>query len=181
MEMMEAVRIERKTNKDVALEELYESAFPNVAKFVKSMGGTFDDAKDIFHDSLVVYFEINHDQVYSSPKAYILGIAKHLYIRKYNGSKSTVSLTDMEMHIQIPEDYFPAVNTKRLLRFLESAGKRCMDILRAFYYQKKQLTTLVRTMGFSNEHSASVQKYKCLEKVREIVKEKSLAYEDFVE
>jgi hypothetical protein len=36
-------------------------------------------------------------------------------------------------------------------------------------------------MGFANEHSASAQKYKCLEKVREIVKQKSLTYEDFVE
>jgi hypothetical protein len=35
--------------------------------------------------------------------------------------------------------------------------------------------------GFSNPHSASVQKYKCIEKIKVMVKQKSLSYEDFME
>jgi hypothetical protein len=35
--------------------------------------------------------------------------------------------------------------------------------------------------GFSGERSATVQKFKCLEKVRDTIKSKSLSYEDFVE
>jgi hypothetical protein len=40
---------------------------------------------------------------------------------------------------------------------------------------------LMKNLGYLNEHSASVQKYKCLEKIRNIVKEKSLTYDDFTE
>jgi len=35
--------------------------------------------------------------------------------------------------------------------------------------------------GYSGVRSATVQKFKCLEKVRESVKEKSLVYDDFME
>ena len=37
--------------------QLYEETFPNVAKFVANRGGTFDDAKDIFQDALVILYE----------------------------------------------------------------------------------------------------------------------------
>ncbi|HEX3007682.1 MAG TPA: sigma-70 family RNA polymerase sigma factor [Bacteroidales bacterium] len=182
METMEAIKTYTKSNEKVKnIETLYESVFPYVAGFVKNMGGDFDDAKDIFHDAMIIYFEIKPELIHSSPTSYLVGIAKHLWIRKHNRSKATVSLTGIEKEISIPEDYFPSVNQKRLLRFLESTGQKCMDLLRAFYYQKVQLKNLLKSFGYSNEHSASVQKYKCLEKVREIVKEKSLAYEDFVE
>lgn len=181
MEMTETVQKEIKHAVAQNVEELYKSAFPGVAWFVKQMGGTLDDAKDIFHDALVVFFEIKPETITTSENAYILGISRHLWIRKYNKSQSAVLLSNMEQNIPVPDDYYPSVNNKRLLRFLESAGKKCMDLLRAFYYEKKQLKYLVRAMGFSNEHSASVQKYKCLEKVRGMVKEKSLAYEDFIE
>lgn len=180
--MIETVKIEGKNKTGEGnLLELYERTFPYVAKFVQNMGGSFDDARDIFHDALVVYSELKPEIVYASENAYILGIAKHLWVKKYNRTKSTVSFTEIEKQVQIPDDYYPTVNNKRLLRFLEATGKKCMDLLRAFYFQKTQLKSIVRMHGYSNEHSASVQKYKCLEKVRLIVKEKSLAYEDFVE
>jgi len=56
-----------------------------------------------------------------------------------------------------------------------------MDLLRSFYYDKMPLTTIASTYGYSGVRSATVQKYKCLEKVRETIKEKALAYEDFME
>jgi len=35
--------------------------------------------------------------------------------------------------------------------------------------------------GFSGERSATAQKFKCLEKIRSVVKQKSLSKEDFYE
>jgi len=55
-----------------------------------------------------------------------------------------------------------------------------MDLLRSFYYDELPLNDIAETYGFSGIRSATVQKYKCLEKVRETVKEKALTYEDFL-
>jgi len=171
-------------SKEQPIEELYEAAFPNVARFVKKMGGDVEDAKDVFHDALVIYqercdqpeFRLQH-----SPEGYLLGIAKHLWIRKHHQQRKLVPLSSIEREISLPEDYFPSYKTQRLLQFLESAGQKCLDLLRAFYYQKQPLKQLVTTLGYANEHSLSVQKYKCLEKVRHTVKNQSVAYEDFLD
>jgi RNA polymerase sigma factor (sigma-70 family) len=165
-------------------EALYESAFPGVARFVSKMNGSFEDAKDIFQDALVIFHEKYAEEdfsIQSSPEAYVLGIAKHLWLKRFKTSGRHISPDAMEAAIAIPEDYYPTVDTSTLLQMLEKTGKKCLDILQAFYYEKMPLHALAQKLGFGSVHSATVQKYKCLEKVRDEVKNKSISYEDFLE
>jgi hypothetical protein len=89
----------------------------------------------------------------------------------------------LEKKIRLPQDYFQIEITKtnRLLRLLEVAGKKCIELLRSIYYDKLSMSEVLQVHGFSNPHSASVQKYKCVEKIKVIVEQKSLSYEDFME
>jgi len=178
------VAIKKKQVTTESITETYERLFPAVARFVSSMNGSLPDAKDIFHDALVIYFETavqKGNPAHTSEKGYILGIAKHLWLRKHSRDKHKVSLEDAENSISIPDDYFPTPSNKRLLTILERAGKKCMDLLRAFYFRELTIKKLARTLGYANEHSASAQKYKCLEKVKNLVKTKALTYDDFME
>jgi DNA-directed RNA polymerase specialized sigma24 family protein len=161
--------------------QLYEELFPVCARWVRSMNGSLNDAEDIFQDALVIYFEKKETTITTSPDAYILGITKHLWIRKFEKSKSIVSLTDLEKTLTIPESFFPSINTVRLLDFLESTGRNCLELLRTFYYEKLSVKELCSKMGYRSQHSATVQKYKCIEKLRTSIKQRSLSYEDFTE
>jgi len=69
----------------------------------------------------------------------------------------------------------------KLMHYLETAGQKCMEMLKAFYYDNLPVKTIAGLFGFSGERSATVQKYKCMEKVRETIKQRSLTYEDFLE
>jgi DNA-directed RNA polymerase specialized sigma24 family protein len=160
--------------------QLYEELFPSVAKFVANRGGTFDDAKDIFHDALVILYEKSADEkpVYESLERYLVGIAKHLWIRKFNNDRKKVGLDEMEKSITIPEDYFEPEES-RLTSMLELTGRKCLQLLRAFYYDGLSLERMKTKFGFSTAHSASAQKFKCIEKMRNIIQEKSMGYEDF--
>jgi DNA-directed RNA polymerase specialized sigma24 family protein len=169
---------------ETQFEALYERCFPMVAAFVSKMKGTLQDAQDIFHDALVIYHEkiLKNDlQIKISPEAYTLGIAKHLWLRKFKQDKKKISFNDLELTFNIPDDYFPSVNEKRLMRFLETSGKKCMELLSAFYFDSLTLGTLLQKFGFRTAHSASVQKYKCIEKMRETIKQNSMTYADFLE
>lgn len=157
---------------------LYEETFPAVAAFVAKMAGSAEDAKDIFHDALVIFLEKNISP--DNPGAYILGIAKHLWIRRYNRDKHRVSLDDVEKNITLPEEESLPL-PQRVLRLIEISGKTCLDLLQAFYYEKLSPESIARNFKYSTAHSATVQKFKCLEKLRNTVKQKSLGYEDFVE
>ena len=163
--------------------QLYQQAFPLVAKYVHSMGGTFEEAKDIFQDSLVKYYEklaTTGVTLQYSERSYILGIAKHLWAKKNKGNSRYTSLPDSLQRIAM-EASAGQTSTEKLLELLHTSGQKCMELLRAFYYDKLPMHKIASRFKFSSERSATVQKYKCLEKVRDIVKEKSLTYEDFLE
>ena len=167
-------------------EHLYEEVFPVVADIVSKQGGSFDDAKDIFQDALIIFYEkhVNGElHVQLSYEGYIVGIAKHLWIKKFKSKNRLLSLDSLEKEIKLPQDYFEIERTKtnRLLHLLEVAGKKCLELLRSIYYDKLSMNEVSEVHGFSNPHSASVQKYKCIEKVKGIVEQKSLNYEDFME
>ena len=186
MEVLERNNLaQRRMVTENAFEELYEQAFPLVAKFVSKMNGSFQDAKDIFHDALIIFYEKQNAQaitVQVADKVYILGIAKHLWLRKFKQTRGHVSLDDLEQDISIPEDYYQEnKENNRLLSLLQISGRKCLELLRAIYYDKLSLPAVVHVFGYQNVRSATVQKYKCLEKVRDKVKEKSISYEDLLE
>ena len=159
---------------------LYKNAFPVVARYVSKMGGTFDEAKDVFQDSLVIYYEKSVEcsfELKTNEKAYLLGIAKHLWLKQHRDNSKLTPIDGLE----IESEETAQASDKKVLNFLQTAGKKCMDLLRSFYYDGLQLADAAELFGFSGVRSATVQKYKCLEKVRETVKQKALTYEDFVD
>jgi DNA-directed RNA polymerase specialized sigma24 family protein len=163
---------------------LYEEVFPVVADLVSKQGGSLQDAKDIFQDALVIFYEksVNGElRVTLSNEAYLVGIVKHLWIRKFKSGLRLISLDHFEREIILPEDAITTSFNNRLLRLLEVSGKKCLELLKSIYYDNQSMDEVSRTFGFSGAHSASAQKYKCLEKMKDTVKQKSLQYGDFTE
>lgn len=162
--------------------QLYKSTFPKVAKWVGGKGGTLPEAKDVFQEAVVVYLEkINGERPFleKGDRQYIFGIAKRLWINRYREKNRLQPLEESyNTYFQKDED---KVNKSLLLQYLEKTGRKCMDLLQAFYYQKLPMKDIAAGFGFSGERSATVQKYKCIEKVRDTIKAKSLSYEDFFE
>ncbi|RBQ06659.1 RNA polymerase sigma factor [Pedobacter miscanthi] len=179
---------EKMSSREALFMKLYQQAFPLVAQHVAKMGGSFDEAKDIFQDALVLYYEkvqVSGLALKYSEKSYLLGIAKHLWIKRYHENSRHSSL-DLEDHvfkavIDVADIEYREVAPFKLMRLLEQTGQKCMQLLSAFYYEKLDMDALAGRFGFSGARSATAQKFKCLQKVKETVKEKSLKYEDIVE
>lgn len=178
----------RNRNQDQARREalftrLYLDAFPATAAFITKRGGTLEQTKDLFQDALIIYYEQVHTagvEVKASEKAYLLGIAKHLWYGKVREAAGSERLDNIDTSL-LTETKEPIMSNHKLLTFLETAGERCMEMLKAFYYDKWSLAKISERFGFSGTRSATVQKYKCLERVREEVKERKLEYADFTE
>ena len=172
------------TNREAAFEKLYERSFPAVARLIHALGGSQLDAEDVFQDALIILYEKVTEQpevIKSSAQSYLLGIVKHLWIRKFGQDRRLISMNRMEAEIKIPEDFYqPQEASLRLADYLAMAGKKCMALLEAFYYQGKSLKDIATAFGFTGVRSATVQKFKCLEKVRKQVKDKNLTYENVI-
>ena len=161
---------------------LYKKAFPIVAQYIHKMGGTFEEAKDIFQEALIVYYEKSSSLAANikDEQAYILGTARYLWMERYKKNQLHTSLEHSNVAFS-KVDTHPTTSSEKLMKFLETAGQKCMALLQAFYYDKLPMTAVAARFNYASERSATVQKYKCLEKVRNTVKQKSLSYEDFFE
>lgn len=159
---------------------LYERAFPKAASFIRKMGGNLEEAKDIFQDALVIYYEKSSSgelSLQQNETAYLLGVCKHLWYKKHKENSREALLNE---NLSLQEEPEPKIS-KSVLRFVELSGKKCMELLKAFYYDKLNMKELAGKFSFSGERSATAQKYKCLEKVRNAIQERSLSKEDFYE
>ncbi len=159
---------------------LYKKAFFSVTRYIARMGGSLEEAEDVFQDALLIYYEkitSTPTQTIVNEKAYLLGIAQKLWLQHYRAGSNNVPLNDFDTEIEPQEQHA----TEKILRYLETAGKKCMELLKAYYYDGLQVGNVATLFGYSSIHSATVAKYKCLEKVRETVKQNSLNYADFIE
>jgi DNA-directed RNA polymerase specialized sigma24 family protein len=178
-----AVAPPARAEKEQLLTDLYARTFPVVARFVSKMGGALPDAKDIFQDALVIYYEKQVAGTLNgvlSAEAYLMGIAKHLWLRKFRQDKGRLAFSPEEAQVSIPPDYFREADN-RLLALVQLSGRKCLELLQAFYYDKLGLPDIARAFGYRSVRSATVQKYKCLEKIRAQVKAKAISYEDLAE
>src|ERR1700749_695348 len=109
---------------------LYKKAFPLVAKYVSKMGGSFDEEKDVFQDALVIYYEKTASksiELQTNEQAYLMGIAKHLWLKKFKDSLSYTPLDEViGFDFTEVEDEQPSET--KLLHYLETAGQKCMAI-----------------------------------------------------
>lgn len=169
-------------DREALFTRLYLETYPLIASWLSKHGSTLEQSRDIFQESLIIYYEqvlVKEVSVTTSEQSYLLGIARHLWYQQLRQSGTHLALN--ELGAEPAEVSDNQVSDHRLLNFLERAGQRCMEILRAFYYDQTPLTEIAKGFGFSGTRSATVQKYKCLERVREEVKTKKLSYADFTE
>lgn len=161
---------------------IYRECFPAAAMTVRHLGGDLDLAKDLFHDALIIFFEKRTAgtlEIGVSEKAYLNGIVRNLWRRQFRNRILTTALDGSDEEAMYYEENRQSeylVSTS-LLQFLQTAGKKCMQLLQAFYYDQKSMQEIAGQFHFSSARSATVQKFKCLEKLREQLKTSSL-YEE---
>ncbi len=177
--MQQLINSNRTIDRQLLFMNLYKSTFPIVAKYVSRMGGNLDEAKDVFQDALLVYYEKIHltETPLNNAIGYLFGTAKNLWLKRYGQSSPSLPLDQVDIALTTEE----SPSSARLFRFLEIAGRKCLELLKSFYYDQMSLQEIADEYGYSGVRSTTVQKFKCLEKVRESVKEKSLVYDDFME
>jgi DNA-directed RNA polymerase specialized sigma24 family protein len=159
-----------KPTEQAALVGLYRESFPAAAQLVKRLGGTAEEAKDLFHDALLIYLERKATgtlNIQTSEKAYLLGITRILWL---HSSNQYLAPLPEEVESFMEEEHGAGEEEKNMLDYLLLAGEKCMQMLKAFYYDQLSLREIANHFGFSGIRSATVQKFKCLQKIRTEVK-----------
>lgn len=167
------------TGREELFIRLYLQVFPKAARYLQKRGVDLEASRDIFQEALLAYYEktmIEQVKPQKNDQAYLMGIVKNIWRKQAEVQKRWLPADHLE--IAATESLLPVSDT--LLAFIRQTSEKCLNLLQSFYYEKLDMKSLAQRFGFKSERSATVQKYKCLEKVREEVKQKSLSYEDFL-
>ena len=153
-------------------QELYKKRSP-ITKFVINNGGASDAAYDIFQETILTFYDkiINTDlELTCSISTYLYSISKYKWKNKliaqnkFHDYFDSFSQQEFDESDDEEEKFFVA---EKALQTLEV---KCRTILIAFYYHKKNMVEIAKDMNFTSENAAKNQKYKCLEKARDIFK-----------
>lgn len=166
------------TDRERTLAQIYAQTYPMVRHYVKENSGTEEDAKDIFQEALITYYEkVVYDQLTltSSLSTYLMGICKNLWRQEIVKRARRTSLSDAPFDEPV-EEVFADDEQKAatLMAFVEQLGERCRSILVSFYYFGQRLEQIAEQHDYQSVRSATVQKFKCLERLRKAVSHLSI-------
>lgn len=153
-----------------ALEYLYKKYYKMMTKIVLSNSGTEDEAKDIYQDALVVFWQKATSGklvLTSKMSTYIYSICLNLW-RKELDRKSR--LTNEEKDSPVYHDDDKQERARIINECLQQLDDTCRKVLTYYYFDKLSMQDIADKLGFANTNTAKTKKYKCKKKLDELVK-----------
>lgn len=159
-----------------AVETIYKLNYNMVQSMVINNNGTLDDARDIFQETMIVLFENAKSASFELNcliKTYIYSVARRLWLKrllqlkKYGGE-----VQDTAEQVPVEDDIMHHEQRTNDFKVMEKAmmnlGEPCKSILEAYYMQKKNMTDIAASFGYTNASNAKTQKYKCLIRLKKL-------------
>ncbi len=157
------------------LEELYTRIFPKVKAYIRNHSGSSDDAFDIFQDAVVILCRYIRTGRYDEDKdvdGFLFTICRNLWINKAKRDKKQIIQTE-GIEIADPYDFTNDILTPEKERYLQciiqKLGNKCFKLLQYSVYHHKTNSEICQLMKFATENSVKTQKYKCKQKLMEIM------------
>lgn len=134
--------------------------------------------EELYHEAFLAFYENilseKLTELTSNLKTYIFSIGKYKYLDRIRKEQRHLDYAehqnDMESTI---ESSPPVYSTEMLLKALAQLGEPCAGLLKRFYFNKASMKEIASTMGYSSVASAKNQKYKCINRLRDLVKKNS--------
>ena len=162
----------------MAIKSIYDHVLPNVRRFIISNSGTAEDAMDIFHDALLVFFKLIVNHKYDSEKYKIYGfvytLCRNLWInqakKKSHFTKWSEAAPLEEWDESILEQLLTSEKLNLVQKLMQDLGDRCAEVLTLFMYHELSYKEIAVKMGFENENSAKVKAHRCRKALSEKIK-----------
>ena len=171
LEMDEKEVFERIKNGDEkALELIYKKYYRMMTKLVITNSGTEEEARDVYQDALVVFWQkARSGNLVMTAKisTYIYSICQNLW-RKELDRKKRLSNEEKDsaqsMDLDAPE------RNRIVAQCLNQLGETCRKVLMYYYFDEMSMQEIAEKLGFANTDTAKTKKYKCKQKLDELVK-----------
>lgn len=155
---------------EAALDYLYKKHYRMMTRIVLNNNGSEDEAKDIFQDALLVFWQkaISGKLVLTSKiSTYIYSICLNLW-RKELDRKGRLSSEQVEQSTF--QEYEKNERIKIITDCINQLGDTCRRILTYHYFDGLSMSDIADKLNFANTDTAKTKKYKCKKKLDMMVK-----------
>jgi RNA polymerase sigma factor (sigma-70 family) len=165
----------RKNNQKV-IRDLYVKHYPMILNFVVVNSGTADEAKDVYQETFIAFYQRLQDDQFSLTcriATYLYAISKRLWLKRLAAKKMiSIRIDEIEEFLGVEEELMN-IDTERaqmdgMKRSFESLGEPCSTLLRDFYLFDMSMEKITEKFGYTNPANAKNQKYKCLQRLKKI-------------
>ena len=158
-----------KKGDESALDYLYKKNYRVILRYILSNNGTSDEAKDLFQDALIVFWEkVRSGELVLTSKisTFVFSICKNLWHKEseYEPGESYDHDADERLNI--------------VLNVIGKMGETCKKVLMLYYFDKLSMQDIATELGFANADTAKTKKYKCKSELERLIKQ-AYEYTDF--
>jgi RNA polymerase sigma factor (sigma-70 family) len=170
--------IKNEHNLDGVIKYLYRSHFLKANIYIKQNSGNDEDAEDIFQEVIINFIQLVQKDKFrgdSSVGTFMYVLIRNTWLNELKKRKRSKfreekfedekvkSETDAGEHIINREI------KNQIVELIESLGENCKKILLAFYYDNLSIQEILLHLHYENEQVVRNKKYKCLQKLQEIM------------
>jgi RNA polymerase sigma factor (sigma-70 family) len=170
-EMSEQELFERiKGSDEKALEYLYKKYYRMMTKLVITNSGTEEEARDVFQDALIVFWQkAKSGNLVMTAKisTYIYSVCQNLWRKELDRKKR---LSNEEKDSPVSLDMETPEKEKIIAKCLDQLGETCRKVLTYYYFDEMSMQEIADKLGFANTDTAKTKKYKCKQKLDELIK-----------
>lgn len=163
-----------------ALKYLYKKYYRMMTKLVISNNGSEEEAKDIYQDALIVFWQkvIGGQLILTSRiSTYLYSVCLNLW-RKELDRKNRLSHEEKDEAQYMDND--KEEREKIIHECINELGDTCKKILTYYYFEKMSMQDIAEKLDFANTDTTKTKKYKCKKRLDQLVKQKYSA-SDFLD
>ena len=159
-----------------AIETIYAEQYHMVQSLIINNNGTYDDARDIFQETMIVLYEKASSgsfELNCKLKTYMYSVSRRLWLKRLqqmqrfqpdiNGLQDIIPVEEeLDLHDQKNAAF------TMMDKALQGLGEPCKSLLESYYIQKKSMVEIAGNFGYTNAENAKNQKYKCLVRLKKL-------------
>ncbi len=158
---------------DDAFVYLYKEVYPSVRWLIIRNGGSEDDARDLFQESVIILHGKLKEEgliLKCSVKTYLYSVCRHLWLKELSRKKK-LSFTEIgdEQYVILEENDCSDLE-KELMEFylkqFNQLSKECKKILN-LHFRNVSIAEITKRLGYPSDNYTMNKKYRCKQRLLE--------------
>lgn len=158
------------------IEDIYIKFAPKIQHLIVKMGGTTEDAKDVFQDALLIIFDKTKTpnfQLSVQFYTYLYSVCRIVFLKKINKNNRRKFINETfklssEIY-DLDEAIFKLEKNKIYKDAWGKLSTKCQEVLE-LYYDGKSMNEIARTLGYKTSAYTRIVKLRCKDKLEALIK-----------